>query len=108
MKSSYFDDEMFDDLHEGVEALRSVIRTRSIPLSPKAAETSQRLENTVPTARNQFNAWKISLKKQAVTAAQKTDRMIHDHPYSSLLGAFAFGMLVGWTLANTDEAEDDS
>ncbi|MBI4025479.1 MAG: hypothetical protein HY360_10900 [Verrucomicrobia bacterium] len=98
---NHSDDEMFDDLHAGVEALRALT-----PLSPKAAELADRIEHTVPIAKNKFRAWKERLKGQAVWAAQKTDQVVRDHPWISTLSALGLGVLAGMALSSSLEEDE--
>ena len=93
------DDEMFDDLHEGVESLRAVARAHFIPLSEKAAESVQRLKHAVPHLREELHVWKQRLKDSALMAAQKTDVAVHEHPWFFTIGALGVGLLVGAVLS---------
>jgi ElaB/YqjD/DUF883 family membrane-anchored ribosome-binding protein len=106
MNAAHSEDEMFDDLHSGVTALQDLIREESVPLTPKAAETIQRLETTVPTARERLRHWKEILKVKATHAAEKTDRVIHDYPWFFTLGALTLGVLAGMSLSGSREDED--
>jgi len=102
------DEEMFDDLHEGVHALRTISRTKSSALTEKAVETLHRLETTVPAARDQLRAWKEQLKNRAMKAAQKTDQAAHEHPWIFTLSALGFGLLAGMVIAHSMDEEDGS
>ncbi len=99
-------DEILDDLHEGVEALRVLAQTRSIPLSNQAILTLQRLENSVPVARQEFRLWKQTLAQSALKAAQKTDEAIHKHPWFFALSALSLGFLIGLILFDSEERKE--
>jgi ElaB/YqjD/DUF883 family membrane-anchored ribosome-binding protein len=101
------DDEMFDDLHQGVDALRTVAQTRSSSLSDKAVETLQRLEAAVPAARDRFNEWKSVIADKAVSAAKSTDRAAHEHPWYFTLGALGLGLLTGMLVSKACQSEDE-
>lgn len=105
------DDGMLDDLHEGVEALRSLSRESSHPLSEKAVVTMQRLEQAVPAAKQQARRWRHLLKEKALAAAQRTDDAVHRHPWLSTLGALGLGFLAGYAItvavSGGDEDEGD-
>ncbi len=103
MKQPYPTDEMFDDLHEGVEALRSIADNKSHPLSERAVQSLQRLENAMPIARDRFRAWKERLTTQAVKAAEKTNEAAHEHPWIFTLSALGLGLLAGLVLADSEE-----
>ena len=109
--SSYDSDvEVFDDLHIGIEALRKASTSRSIPLTEKAKETLQRLEDKVPAAKEQLREWKLRIKDQAVRAAKKTDEVIHEYPWHFTLGALGLGVLAGLAityLSDNSESEID-
>jgi ElaB/YqjD/DUF883 family membrane-anchored ribosome-binding protein len=98
---------MFDDLHDGVEALRTMARTNSNGLSEEATESLQRLENTEPPA-SKFKIWKEAIKGRAVKAAHRTDAVVHAHPYTSVLSALAIGILIGFSLASLTDNEEET
>ena len=100
------DDEMFDDLHQGVEALRTVVETQSMPLSKRAVATLQRLENTMPAARIELRLWKQKLTRGAVKVAQKTDIVIHEYPWFFMFSALGLGLLAGLVLVGLNGEED--
>ncbi len=102
------DEEMFDDLHEGVRALRTISKTKSSALTERAVETLHRLETTMPAARDQLRVWKEQLKNQAVKAVQKTNQVAHEHPWIFTLSALGFGLLVGITIAHSADEKDGS
>ena len=58
------EDEIFDDLHSGVAALQELARTDSVPLTPAAAESLQRLG-----AKGRLHRLKEALKANASRAA---------------------------------------
>ena len=103
MNQSYLNEEMFDDLHEGVEALRAAAKTNSIPLSEKAAESLERLEKTVPMIRSRFRLWKEHFTDQATKAAKQTNEAVHKYPWAFTLGALGAGLLVGLSLFGSEE-----
>ena len=105
---NHLDDEMFDDLHEGVEALREVAHSQSIPFSKKAVATLQRLESTVPFARTELRLWKQKLADGAVQAAHKTDEVVHEHPWLFTLSALGLGVLTGLVLSSSNCEEGNS
>ena len=105
MKQSYPADEMFDDLHEGVEALREIADNRSISFSEKAVQSLRRLEDTMPAARNRFYAWKERLTDQAVKAAESTNEAVHEHPWIFTLSALGLGLLAGLAFASSKEED---
>jgi ElaB/YqjD/DUF883 family membrane-anchored ribosome-binding protein len=100
---NYENDEMLDDLHSGVEALRSVANTNSISLSEKAVKSLKRLESSVPVAQKKFQNFKERVKEQAVKAAQQTDEAAHNHPWKFTLGALGVGLIVGLLLSGSDD-----
>ncbi len=106
MPLNHQDDEMFDDLHQGVEALRTIAKNKSIPLSEKASESLFRLQTNVPIARDKFRAFKERLKDQTLQAARKTDQVAHQNPWSFTLGALGLGLLAGLLLSDGNEEED--
>ncbi len=101
------DDELFDDLHEGVEALRSISKTSSIVMSEKAVESLRRLESTVPAARNRLRKWKEKLKDEAMMAAQHTDQAAHKYPWIFTLSGLGLGFLAGLVLTSSDNHDDE-
>ena len=107
MNSSHPDDEMFDDLHQGVEALRGIATTRTVPFSQKAVASLQRLENTVPVVRNHFHVLKNRLTDSAMIAAQRTDRALHKHPWVFTLSALGLGLLTGLVLMSSGGEDED-
>ena len=114
MNEDLLDDGILDDLHEGVEALRTVSRSQSNPLSPAAVATIQRLEAAVPIARQQVRQWRQRIKEKALRAAKKTDAVAHEYPWIFTLTALGLGVLTGFLVAYTttgghgDDPSEDS
>ena len=102
------DDELFDDLHEGVEALRTAAQENNLVLSERASQSLQRLKTSVPAIRHRTREWKDRLRTQAVKAAQKTDQAAHRHPWAFALGALGLGILAGFAIADTPSESDES
>jgi ElaB/YqjD/DUF883 family membrane-anchored ribosome-binding protein len=102
---NHSDDQVFDDLHQGVFALRKVVESEDISLSKKAVETLERLETAVPAARNQWEALKQSIKSKALQAAKKTDQIAKEYPWTFALSALGLGLLTGLLLSNSDSDE---
>jgi len=102
---TYPDEEMFDDLHQGVEALKEIATTQTIPLSKKAVESIQRLENAVPLVRNRFAALKEKITTHAVQAAKKTDTVVREHPWVFTLSALGVGLLAGVAMRSGGDEE---
>lgn len=105
MNASTADDEIFDDLHSGVSALRDLADSRTVSLSSKAAETLGRLENTMPSVQGRFRHWKQLIKDNAAIAAEKTDQIVHHYPWMFTLGALALGVLTGLALSDSGEKD---
>ena len=103
---NHTDDEMFDDLHQGVFALRKVVESENVFLTPKAAETLKHIEIMMPVAKSHFRSWKETVKTSAVKAARKTDEVAREHPWAFTLGALGLGLLTGILLSNCDSEED--
>lgn len=101
------EEEIFDDLHSGVVALQNLARTESMSLTPRAAETLQRLRTTVPGMRERLRRWKQVLKDNATCAVDKTDEIVRDYPWFCTLGALALGVLTGLVLAGSGKDERD-
>ena len=101
------DDELFDDLHEGVEALRQTVKAQAIPLSQKAAESIQRLQASVPAAKTRLHAWKEIVKEKAIVAARQTDRAAHQYPWIFTLSALGVGLLTGLLIASAEPREEE-
>lgn len=103
----HHDDEMLDDIHEGVTALRAVVLHQAMPLSEKATVTLQRLEKSVPIARNRLRLLKQKIAEGALKAARKTDKAMHAYPWFFTLSALGAGLVAGWLLAGSgDKAEN--
>lgn len=100
-------EEMFDDLHQGVETLREMAQTTSLPLSQKATESLQRLEATVPIARSRFRLWSKNLRDQAIKAAQTTNEIARQHPWIVTLSGLGLGFLFGLLASNCIDKEDE-
>lgn len=96
------DDEMFDDLHQGVFALRKVVESNDLSLSQEAAETLNRLEAVMPQAKTRWDELKSSIKDRAVQAAKKTDAAAKEHPWMFTFSALGLGLLAGLLLAGSD------
>jgi ElaB/YqjD/DUF883 family membrane-anchored ribosome-binding protein len=105
---NHSEDEMLDDLHVGVEALKSVARNQAIPLSSRAMESISRLESSVPVAQSRFRLWKTKVKEKAVLAAQHTDKAAHNNPWAFTLGALGVGFLVGLLMSGSDKSDSKS
>jgi ElaB/YqjD/DUF883 family membrane-anchored ribosome-binding protein len=103
---SQSDDEMFDDLHQGVFALRKVVESEDISLSQKATETLNHLEKAMPVAKSRLRAWKDTLKTRAVQAAKTTDKVAREYPWTFTLGALGLGLLAGILLSNSNSNGD--
>jgi len=102
------DDEMFDDLHKGVDALREVAQSKSVVLTTKAKQSLERLENNVPVVRARIRVWN-RLTDGATKAAIKTNRAAHSYPWVFTLGALAIGLIAGIALQSSDnEKTSDS
>jgi len=99
------DEEMFDDLHQGVEALKEAASTQTIPLSQKAVESIQRLENAVPMVRSRFVALKKRIADQALRAAKKTNTAVREHPWLFTLSALGMGLLAGVAITSGENEE---
>jgi ElaB/YqjD/DUF883 family membrane-anchored ribosome-binding protein len=102
------DEEMFDDIHLGVEALRSAAKSSATSLTPRVMETIQRLETSVPAARSHWNTWKRRITHRALQAAQKTDVAIRDSPWAFAVGALALGVVAGWLISGSDRESSES
>jgi ElaB/YqjD/DUF883 family membrane-anchored ribosome-binding protein len=96
------DEEMFDDLHSGVEALRRATENTAIPLTQKAVQSIIRLEANMPVARSNFKRW----KERAVKVAKSTDKVAHANPWTFTLGALGLGIVAGLLLLDGKEKED--
>lgn len=97
------DDEIFDDLHVGVVALREAAGAN--PLSEKAFETLARLEKEVPTLRESFANVRRRLKDDALKVAQKTDETVREHPWVFTLTALGLGILTGITISGREKED---
>ncbi len=97
---------MFDDLHEGVEALKEVVTGQSVPLSQKAVESIQRLENAMPLVRSRYAALKKQIADGAVRAAKKTDLAVREHPWLFALSALGMGLLVGAAVTSSSDEDE--
>ncbi len=108
MNFPFPDEEMFDDIHEGVAALRTAAGTHS-NLSAKVQETFRKLEQNVPLARSSVRELKNRVKNKAIAAARKTDQAVQENPWVFSLGAFTAGILSGWLIARcASESNEDS
>lgn len=102
------DDEMFDDIHQGVEALRSLTVNATNSLSERATESLERLETAVPRARQRLQVWKQLIAANAAKAVNKTDEAAHRHPWLFIVSALGLGVLTGMVLRGGDEGDGAS
>ncbi len=101
------DDGMLDDLHEGVAALRDISLSTSTPLSQAAVATIQRLETSMPVARQKVRQWKQRIKDKALRAANKTDQVAHEYPWIFTLSALGIGLISGFVIARISSGSDE-
>jgi ElaB/YqjD/DUF883 family membrane-anchored ribosome-binding protein len=98
------EDEMLDDLHVGVEALKSIARNNTIPLSERALESLNRLDINVPAAQSRFRLWKEKVRDKAVRAAKQTNEAAHNNPWTFTVGAFGVGLLIALLMSGSDDS----
>lgn len=90
------DEEIFDDIHEGIQALREASGPHDSSMTARARETIRKLEVKIPVARAQARKIKNRLKEKTLAAAYHTHKTVQDNPWVSSLSAFVFGILAGY------------
>lgn len=92
-------ERVMDDLQTLARDAEDLLKATAGDVSEKTRETRARLSAALDRAKTTCRHWQEQTVATAKAAAQKTDKVIREHPYESLGVAFGVGLLIGVLVA---------
>jgi len=92
-------ERVMDDLQSLARDAEDLLKATANDVTDKTKETRARLSVALDRAKATCRNWQDQTVATAKAAAEKTDRVIRDHPYESLGVSFGVGLLIGVLVA---------
>ena len=99
------EEQIIDDLHEGVRELGNSTTDTSTRLGEKAISAIRRIEQAIPTVKEHVSGWKTQVNNHVRDTGKQLEEYIQEKPWTVVGAAVGVGLLIGLLFSGHDDRE---